>query len=621
MLSSAFIALWAFVCVVQAANFSIVVNGSASHSIPDTLYGLMFESGDGGLYAELLQNRAFQQVVPGTSGSLTAWSAVKGAQISVVNSTSPLSSALPNSLQVQIPSGSSGAVGVANSGYFGINVNQSWTYNASFFYKFAEGSAFNGSLTASLVALDGTVLASSSSNVSGVANWTEFFVQLSPNASGANTNNSFLVTLDGGAAAGETVFFSLFSLFPPTYKNRKNGMRVDLAQALADMKPAFFRFPGGNNLGQSIGGRWIWNNTVGPLTNRPGRLGDWSYINTDGLGLKEYLDFLEDEGMQSIMAVWAGYSFNGTVAEEDIAPYIQEAIDQINFVVGDPAKSEAAALRASLGHPEAYPLQWVEIGNEDFVAADTYSAYRWSDFVGNLSAAFPDLHFLATTYAFDPVLSPSPELYDVHVYQTPTWFSENTFIYDGYEGEYAATSNADGHLSFPIMSGSAGEAAFMTGFERNSDIVFAAAYAPLLSSIDNFQWPNVFFVSAANVYLSSSYYVQKLFSLSKGTEYLPSTLPSTNGTTFWSVTRDTEEGNVFIKIANTASDPAQLSFKLPFSVAPMGNAQVLTGSANATNSPATPEAVVPNNSQFDASEEFEWTAPGFSVSVLTLNVQ
>ncbi|KAI5118901.1 hypothetical protein M0805_002817 [Coniferiporia weirii] len=640
MLLRSFSLLAGLVCVARAANFTIVVNGTASHSIPETLFGLMFESGDGGLYAELLQNRAFQQVTPGSSGALNAWSAVNGAEISVVNSTSPLSSALPNSLQVQVPANSSGAVGVANAGYFGIKVDHTWTYSASFFFKFAEGSTFKGALTASLVGLDGIVFASSSKKVSGAsaASWTEFSTKLSPAHSAPNTNNSFTVTLDGEGASGESVFFSMFSLFPPTYKNRENGMRVDIAQALADMKPAFFRFPGGNNLGQTIGGRWIWNNTVGPLVDRPGRLGDWGYINTDGLGLKEYLDFIEDEGMQSIMAVWAGYSFGGTVAEADITPYVQEAIDQINFVIGDPATSKAAALRASLGHPEPYPLKWVEVGNEDFFAADTYADYRWSNFVGNLSAAFPQLQFLATSDTFDPVLTPSPELYDIHVYQTPTWFAQNSFIYDGFErngtkyfeGEYAAVSTnandifgtpADGRFSYPVMSGSAGEAAFMTGLERNSDIVFAASYAPLLQSVDDFQWtPNLISFDAGNVYLSSSYYVQKLFSLSKGTEYLPSTLPAVNGTVFWSVTRDTSTREVFIKVVNTASDTAQVSLKLPFDVSSHATAQLLDGGAtggNASNTPATPSAAVPKTTTLSAGKNFDYTAPGFSVSVLT----
>ncbi|KAL5514182.1 hypothetical protein ACEPAG_2270 [Sanghuangporus baumii] len=624
--------------VAQVANFTVSVDGTASHSIPETLFGLMFESGDGGLYAELLQNRAFQQVTPGSSSSLVAWSAVNGAQILVVDSTAPLSSALPNSLQVQVSTGSSGPVGVANSGYFGIRVDQSWTYNASVNFKFAEGSTFSGSLTASLVGSDGTVFASASQDVSGAdaTNWTEFFVTLTPTSSASDTNNSFRLTVDGETASGETIFFSLFSLVPPTFNNRPNGMRVDLAQSLADIRPAFFRFPGGNNLGQSISGRWIWNNTVGPLTERPGRLGDWGYINTDGLGLKEYLDFIEDLNMQPIMAVWAGYSFGGTVAEADLAPYIKAAIDQINFVVGDPSESEAAALRASLGHPEPYSLNWVEIGNEDFFAADTYQDYRWPEFVSALSSAFPDIQFIATTDAWSPTLSPTPQDYDVHVYQTPTWFYQNAFYYDGFqrngtlyfEGEYAAISSnpndifgtpADGRFTFPVMSGSAGEAAFMTGLERNSDIVFAASYAPLLQSVDSSQWtPDLISFNPGSVILSTSYYAQQLFSLSKGTEYLPSTLPQNGGTVHWSVTRDAATSAVFIKLANAGASAADVEFSLPFDVSPDATLTVLSGGQNDGNTPDAPDTITPQTSAFDASSDFVLNAPPFSLSVLNL---
>ena len=187
----------------------------------------------------------------GTTDALSAWSTVNGAQISVVNSIAPLSQALPNSLEVVVPSATSSPLGVANAGYFGalvkpksrvyalfhsstgINVDQSWTYNASFFYKFAGGSTFNGNLTASLISSSGNVLASASlsAQASTATDWTEFFVQLKPTASASDINNTFRVTLDGDKAAGDTAFFSLFSLFPPTFKNRPNGIRVDLAQA------------------------------------------------------------------------------------------------------------------------------------------------------------------------------------------------------------------------------------------------------------------------------------------------------------------------------------------------------------------------------------------------------
>jgi len=279
------------------------------------------------------------------------------------------------------------------------------------------------------------------------------------------------------------------------------------------------------------------------------------------------------------------------------------------------------------------------VGNEDFFAASTY-VYRWHDFVTALTAQFPNLHFIATSNTFNPILSPNPLDYDVHVYQTPTWFAQNSFFYDGFqrnatryfEGEYAAISTnandifgspSDGRLTFPTMQSSTGEAAFMTGLERNSDIVFAASYAPLLNHVSNSQWtPNLVSFDAGAVYRSTSFYVQKLFSLNRGDEYLPSTLPSRTGTLFWSVARKTSTNQIIIKISNTVATAAPLTFNVPFNtVATSGTAQVLSGAATTSNTPTTPNAAVPKTSTITTGKTFTYNAPGFSVSVLTFTAQ
>ncbi|KAI0826446.1 glycoside hydrolase family 51 protein [Irpex lacteus] len=631
------------------AATTISVSSTASHPVPTTLFGQMYEDINVRTRALLLEPRAadsnpaqwrrrtirrmaFQQVTPNTSGALNAWSAVNGAQLTVIADPKPVSNALPNSLQVTFPTGKSGAVGFSNSGFWGIKVDSSWTYNASLFFKFPTKSSFSGTLTLALKTTAGETLAQASTTIKGSqTTWKQIALALKPTKSASNTNNVFTVTLDGAAASGQTVNFALLSLFPPTFKNRPNGIRIDIAEALVDMAPAFFRFPGGNNLGQTTASRWQWNATVGPLLNRPGRVGDWGYANTDGLGLLEYLQFIEDAGMQPIMAVWAGYSLGGTsLAETDLKPYIQQAIDQINFVIGDPSKSAPAALRASLGRPQPFTLKYVEIGNEDFFAATSYT-YRYRDFFGNLSAAFPSLTFIATSDVGSPVLTPKPEAYDVHVYQTPSWFAENSFYYDSFardgtkyfEGEYAAISTnpndlygsvSDGRLAFPTVGSAAGEAAFMTGLERNSDIVFAASYAPLLQHVNSTQWtPDLVSFDAGQVIKSTSFHVQKLFSLNKGDEYLPSTLPSKTGTVFWSVVRSTADKSV----ANTVGTAAPLVFQLPFNnVASSGTLQQLTGGQNASNTPEQPNLIVPVTSTIATAKTFNFNAPGFSVSVI-----
>ncbi|KAK7046838.1 putative alpha-L-arabinofuranosidase A [Favolaschia claudopus] len=614
MLISAF-ELWGFASialVVQAVT--VTVSPTASHPVPTTLY---------------------------TTAALNAWHSINGAAPSVVADILPVSSALPNSLQVTIPAGSTGPVGVGNEGYFGIKVTAGSTYTASFHYRFAKASSFKGSFKVALQTATGRSLVSTSVTVTGeTTKWQEVKVTLRPTISASSIANNFTVTLDGSAASGQIVHFALFSLFPPTFKNRPNGMRVDIATTLAEMHPSFFRLPVSHcflfSQGQTVDQRWQWNATVGPLLNRPGRIGHWGYINTDGLGLMDYLNWCEDLGMQAIMAIWSGFALGGTsVAEADLGPYIQQAMDQINFVIGDSKMSVPAALRASLGHPDPYPLAYVEVGNEDFFAASTYT-YRWHDFVSALQPKFPNLRFIATSNTFNPILSPNPQSWDQHNYNTPSWFAENSFFYDGFErngttyfeGEYAAISTnssdifgtpATGRLTFPTMQSASGEAAYMTGLERNADIVFSASYAPLLNHVANSQWtPNLISFDAGNVYPSTSYYVQKLFSLNRGDEYLPSTLPVQNGTLFWSVVRKISTQQIIIKISNTVESAADLTFELPFrSVAKTGTAQVLTGAANASNTPTTPNLVVPKNSTIATGKRFSYIAPGFSVSVLS----
>ncbi|KAJ3747423.1 glycoside hydrolase family 51 protein [Lentinula detonsa] len=618
ILSSSTLISLVFLCIFVNAQITVVVNETASHVIPSTL---------------LLQNRAFQMVdVSNQTTALSAWHSVNGAQLTVIEETVPVSSALPNALSVAIPSGSSGQLGIGNEGYSGIKVNSSNTYNASFFYRFPTASSFNGIATVGLQTSTGQVLGASNVTLNGSqTTWLQVFTTIQPTISPASLTNNFTVTVDGETLAGQTINFAMFSLFPPTFKNRPNGMRIDIAETLSAMAPSFFRLPGGNNLGQTVATRWQWNNTVGPLVERPGRIGDWGYVNTDGLGIFEFLTWCEDLNMQAIMAVWSGFALGGTsIAEDDLGPYIQQAIDQVNFAVGDPTQSDAAALRASLGHPDPFPVAHVEIGNEDFFAADTYT-YRWNQFSTALQAAFPNLSFLATSDTFSPVLTPNPAEWDIHVYQTPSWFAENSFIYDGFQrngthyfevgfpGKSISTNAddifgtpADGRLTFPTMQSSTGEAAFMIGLERNSDIVFAASYAPLLNHVVDSQWtPNLVSFDSGNVYPSTSYYVQQLFSLNRGDEYLPSTLPDASGTTFWSVVRRTS-------VVNTAGTASNITFQLPFPVEDSATVQLLIGAETDSNTPNAPNTVSPQTSTITVDQTFAYNAPGFSVSALTL---
>ncbi|ESK92254.1 alpha-l-arabinofuranosidase a [Moniliophthora roreri MCA 2997] len=596
------------------AATTVRVSSTASHPIPTTL---------------LLQNRAFQNVQAGSSGALSHWAAVNGGQISVV--ADAVSSSLKNALSLTIPSGKSGGVGFSNDGWWGMKVTAGSTYKASFYYRFPSSTSFSGNAVVSLQTNGGQVLGSANVALSGSqTTWKKVTASITPTTSASNAQNKFAITIDGAAGSGKTIRFAMLSLFPPTFKNRENGMRADIAQALVDIKPAFFRFPGGNNLeGVSIDGRWKWRQTVGDLIDRPGRQGTWGYYNTDGLGLYDYLLWCEDGGMEPIMAVWAGSGGSGSsVPEDQLGPYVQEAIDQINFVIGDPAKSSAAALRAQLGHPEPFKLQYVEIGNEDFVNPTTYQ-YRWRAFYNAIHAAFPQLTLIHTDNV-GTTYSPKPPARDHHVYQSPSWFAKNTFFYDDlardgtkyFEGEYAVISTVDSdiwnnRLPYPVIQGAVSEAAYMTGIERNSDIVFAACYAPLLNHVSGTQWsPNLVAYDAMNVVKSASYYVQKLFGNNRGDQYISSTLPARSGALQWSVVKS-GSNNIIIKIANTGTSAQTLAFALPWSnVASSASVDVLSANSGASNTPSNPNSIQPTTKTITVGQNFSYDVPGLSLSVI-----
>lgn len=259
------------------------------------------------------------------------------------------------------------------------------TYTGSFY---ASG-AYSGNFTASVVSdITNETLASTSIVSSSVADsWTKHSYDLVFSAAAANSNNSFVLTFD--AASGDELNFNLISLFPPTYKDTPNGNRKDLMEAMAGLNGKHFRIPGGNNLeGNSAPYRWIWNETLGDLTERPGRPGTWGYENTDGLGLIEYMLWCQDLGLEPVLAVWSGLYLDGTIiSEADLQPYVQDALDELEFLMGD-ASTTFGAQRVALGYPEPFPIKFVEVGNEDNLngGTDSYISYRFNMFYGEYPA-------------------------------------------------------------------------------------------------------------------------------------------------------------------------------------------------------------------------------------------
>jgi alpha-L-arabinofuranosidase len=411
------------VTVPHAAAPTITIDASTpAGKVSPNLYGLMTEeinhSYDGGLYAELIQNRAFLD----DEASPAHWTAVQrdGATVAIaLDKSQPLNATIATSLRVEVTQASSGhAAGVANEGFWGIPVRPTTRYRASFYAKAAPG--FTGPITALIESEDGTTTYASG-RVAGLTQaWKQYEVTLSTANVTPTAKARFVLTVDRPG----TIWLSLASLFPPTYRNQANGFRPDLLQMLIDMRPRFLRFPGGNYLeGDQIADRVEWKKTLGPLSERPGHMGPWTYRSSDGLGLYEFLMWAEDMNAQPVLAVYAGYSLKGAYVKPgaDLEPYIEDALDEIQYVIG-PATSKWGSLRAKAGHPAPFKLTYVEVGNEDFFDRSGSYDLRFAQFNRAIKARYPSLQVISTVGFEHPenqrVRAVTPDVVDEHYYRT-----------------------------------------------------------------------------------------------------------------------------------------------------------------------------------------------------------
>ncbi|THV74748.1 putative vacuolar segregation protein [Aureobasidium pullulans] len=634
------IALAAIVASANALDLTVAANGGNATS--PLQYGLMFEdinfSGDGGIYAELIRNRAFQgnTVHPST---LLGYSAVGGTTLSLKNLSQPLSSALPTSMNVAVAKASSGDVGFSNTGYWGIGVEVQ-DYTGSFWVK----GSYDGSFTASLKS-DITKETLASVRVPSKASsseWIQHNFTLTPASAAQNSNNSFILTFKKSGVTGGSLDFTLISLFPPTYKNRPNGLRKDIAEALKELNPKFLRFPGGNNLeGDDPPYLWYWNETIGPLKDRPGRPGTWGYQNTDGLGLIEYLHWCQDLELEPILAVWDGFYLSGPVTpQSELGVWIQFALDELEFLMGS-TSTKYGALRASLGYPEPFQINYVEIGNEDNLGGGnaSYSAYRLPMFTEAIKAVYPDITIIGSTPTVDPI--PDHISLDYHEYSRPDNFVKEFGLFDHYNrshpiliGEYAViepnnasmasvdwTSGAT-RLAFPSWTGSVAEAVFLIGAERNSDFIIGASYAPTLQNLNSFQWvPDMisFTADTTKDVLSTSWHMLQLL----GNHLITETLPTTGGNfgpAYYVAGYNNQTGSHMLKTAiyNATEDvPVSVSFK-GVSAGATATLSILTAPSGDSYNNVGTQVVKSTNTTIKASAGgvFKFSLPNLSVSVL-----
>ncbi|HLK57367.1 MAG TPA: alpha-L-arabinofuranosidase C-terminal domain-containing protein [Chthonomonadaceae bacterium] len=492
--------------------------------ISPMLYGLMTEeinhAYDGGLYAELIQNRSFQD----SRTRPVHWSLVQeggGAGTMALDTTQPINAALTTCLKLEISAASANQrVGVANEGFWGIPVLPNTRYRASFYAR-ANGG-FTGPLTISIESNDGANVYAKATVARLSSNWQQYTVQLTTGKAIPSTANRFVLS----AAGSGTLWLNEVSLFPPTYRDHPNGLRKDLMQMMGEMKPAFLRLPGGNYLeGNTLAERFDWKKTLGNPSERPGHPCPWGYRSSDGLGLLEYLEWCEDLRMEPVLAVFAGYALNGehVVAGPQLTPFVQDALDEIEYLTGD-ANTTWGARRVKDGHPASFPLHYVEIGNEDwFDRSGSYDG-RYTQFFDAIKAKYPALQIIATA----PVRSRKPDVMDDHYYRSARDMARDVHHYDRtdrsgpkiFVGEWASTEGSP----TPTLKAALGDAAWLTGLERNSDIVVLESYAPLLVNVNPGarQWgTNLIGYDALKSFGSPSYYVQKMFGTNRGDVVLP----------------------------------------------------------------------------------------------------
>lgn len=615
------------------------------------LFGLMTEeinySYDGGLYAELVRNRTFKC----DKEEPVSWHLIqngKGAGVMSLDTNEPLNSSMGTSLKLEITKSglwSRPSVGIANDGFWGIPVWPKTAYRASFYARTDKN--FSGALTVAIVNTNSEVYASAKiPEVS--SDWKRYEVTLTTGDVAPSKDNQLRITANHAG----TIWFSCVSLFPPTYNDRPNGTRRDIMQLLADMHPAFLRFPGGNYLeGNTFATRFDWKKTIGNISQRPGHFDDaWHYWSTDGMGLLEFLDWCEDLHIQPVLAVYAGYSMHQGGVTNQLDFCVQEALDEIEYVTGD-VNTKWGVQRAKDGHPEPFKLEFVEIGNEDNLGTGkaTYDQ-RFTAFYDAIKARYPNIQIISTATSRTRIVhSRTPDVFDDHFYNSSMQMQSDTHHYDNYDrngpkifvGEWATREGSP----TPNMNAALGDAAWMTGLERNSDVVIMSSYAPLFVNVNpgGMQWrTDLIGYDALTSYGSPAYYAQKMFSLNHGDAVLPvdseniptrewqrpprrggpPSAPEQVPYVFYNATRDTKTGMIFLTVVNTGSEERSIHFQISgaSNISPESDAVVMSASApDDTDSIIEPNRIFPVTSRVSGlGSDFTRMFPPYSITVLRI---
>ena len=551
--------------------------------IQKTMYGIFFEDinygADGGLYAELVKNRSFDFPQP-----FLGWSTFGKVEI---KNDGPFENN-PNYVRLSYSGHSDKHTGLENEGFFGIAVKQNNEYRFSVWSR-KVGNEIAG-IRVELIDEESNIITSQKLDVNS-GDWKQYELILKPNRNYAKSRLRIFLTSKGG------IDLEHVSLFPvDTWKGRKNGLRKDLAQALYDLKPGVFRFPGGCIVeGTDLNTRYQWKNSIGPVENRKLNENRWQYTFTNrffpdyyqsyGLGFFEFFQLSEDIGAEPLPVLSCGLACQFQNKDEhaharvgaELDPYIQDALDLIEFANGD-VTTKYGRIRSEMGHPEPFHMKLIAIGNEQW---GSLYPERLEPFMKAIKAKYPEIKIIGSAgpspdgkdfeYGWQEMRRLKADLVDEHYYRDPAWFLSGAARYDKYDrkgpkvfaGEYAChPQNRKNNFESALC-----EAAFMTGFERNADVVHMCTYAPLFAHVQGWQWrPDLIWFDNMNSVRSINYYVQQLYGHNSGTNVLntfENKLPLTGQDGIYaSSVYDKNKNEIILKIANTSDAIKTINYNL-----------------------------------------------------------
>jgi alpha-L-arabinofuranosidase len=626
---------------LKPVKATITVQQKKAKPISDLLLGVFFEdinyAADGGLYAELIQNRDFEYALSDREGKDKNWTSTHSWSLRgdngtfAIDSTSPIHTNNPHYAVIDIKMPGAALV---NSGFDGIAVRKGEQYKLSFFAKQLGGSG--GPIVARLVNKDGDEVGTV--EVAGPSNsWHQATATITASDDAADARLELQPTVAGRVA------LEMISLFPEkTFKDRKNGLRADLAQLVSDLRPRFMRFPGGCVAhGDGLKNIYRWKNTIGPLEARKPQRNLWGYHQTAGLGYFEYFQFCEDIGAEPLPVIAAGVPCQnsatggggqqGGIPLSEMDEYIQDILDLVEWANGD-VNTTWGRKRAEAGHPQPFNLKYVGIGNEDLIT-DIFEE-RFTMIFKAIKKTHPEITVIGT-------VGPSSEgtdyeegweiakklqvpMVDEHYYQNPSWFIYNQDFYDRYDrskskvylGEYAAhLPGRPNNLETALA-----EALYLTSLERNGDIVSMASYAPLLAKDRHTQWnPNLIYFNNTEVKPTVGYEVQKLYGTNAGDKYIPADITLTNNQEAvkkriaYSIVQDTKTKDVIIKMVNMLPVSVDVAIDIK-------DLKLTGAKADKTVLHGDPEdkKLQPSISTIDLADKFESALMPYSFTVLRL---